>query len=281
MIMNLSFATRIASVFTVSLLLSCNNTANQETAQTPAAETPATPVNELAEFRFTYTIANLPPPMQVLDEFSKSGLPVNMSLLNTQSPDTYHTSNKKAFNYGIYGIDLAYSVFNDRTPEILKYYSTVRAMAEELDIAEPFNKFSSKFQENQNNRDSLTRMVDEIYSATDTYLRSNERLMTASVILAGSWLEAQHITVNLLLGVQRTAENDALFQRVWEQRLYLENIAKVLDSFPEDEELAKIKNVYSNLLLIYKEPSDSQGVTQEFLTKLAKNIEDVRSRVIS
>ncbi|MDZ4847565.1 MAG: hypothetical protein SH857_18675 [Chitinophagales bacterium] len=281
--MNSSAATGILSVFMISLLLSCNssNTTTQEPAETKTTETPSTPMNELAEFRFTYTIANLPPPMQVLDEFSKSGLPVNMSLLNSKSPENYQSSNKKAFNYGIYGIDLAYSVFNDRTPEILKYYSTVKTMAEELDIAEPFNKFSSKFQENQGNRDSLTRMVDEVYNATDSYLRSNERLMTASVILAGSWLEAQHITVNLLLNVNRTAENDALFQRVWEQRLYLENVAKILESFPQDEELTKIKNDYSNLLLIYKEPTDSNGITQEFLTKLAKNIREVRSRIIS
>lgn len=276
-------ATGILSVLMITLLLSCNssNTTTHESAETKTTETPSTPVNELAEFRFTYTIANLPPPMQVLDEFSKSGLPANMNLLNAQGPENYHSANKKAFNYGIYGIDLAYSVFNDRTPEILKYYATVKQMAEELDISEPFNKFSSKFQDNQENRDSLTRMVDEVYNATDTYLRSNERLMTASVILAGSWLEAQHITVNSLLNVNRTPENEALFQRVWEQRLYLENVAKVLDSFPQDEELTKIKNVYSNLLLIYKEPADPSGVNQEFLTKLAKNIGEVRSRIIS
>ncbi len=264
----------------LSLLLNSCNTGGDKPAE--VKQEPSSPINELAEFKFTFTIANLPPPMQILDEFSKSGLPANTGLMNaTFNAGNYHSSNKKAFNYGIYGIDLAYAVFYERTPEILKYYPVVKQLADELDMAQTFNRFSERFRANSEDRDSLARIVDEVYAATDEYLRTNERLMTASVVLAGSWLEAQHLTVNSLLNVERTPQNEKLFQRVWEQRVYLDNINKILEEFQDDEELLQIKTAYENLLPIYREPADSKEVTQEFLVKLSKNIEEVRNKIIS
>jgi len=274
------------SVFAISFLLcSCGNNENKETesgdtATTAVADT--TPVNELANFRFTYAIANLPSPLQVLDEFSKSNLPTDIGLLNpTENAEKYHSSFKHALNYGIYGVDMGYLVVNNRTLESIKYYSISKKLAEQLNMSETFNKFVNRFENNSNNKDSLLRVIDEAYSATDSYLHSNERLETASEILAGSWIECQHLTVNLLKNADRNADNEKLYDRIYEQRLHLDNITKVLDEFKNDTELMKIKKDFENLLSIYKELNSSQDVTKGFLAKLSISLEKVRNNIIS
>ncbi len=273
-------------IFALCIILcscnSCNNNKEKEQQDgSGAAAADTVPVNELAAFKFSYTIANLPSPLQVLDEFSNAGLSTDLSLLNpVENATNYHSSLKQAFNYGIYGVDLGYLVVNNRTLEVIKYYGAAKNLAEQLNLSETFNRFVNRFESNSDNKDSLTRVIDEAYAATDTYLRSNERLVTASQVLAGSWIECQHLTVSLLLNAERTEANEILFQRIWEQRLYLDNISKIFEEFKGDAELAKIKKDFDGLLLIYKEPKDSKDITNEFLTKLSKNLVRVRSNII-
>ncbi len=263
------------------LLGSCNNSNNQSDSKATTAVADTTPASEMATFQFTYTIANLPPPMQVLDEFGKSKLEVNTSLLNpAENVDKYMTAMKQAMNYGIYGVDLGYLVVNNRTLDVIKYYGTAKKLAEQLGMAETFNRFVSRFEANNNNRDSLTRVIDDAYAATDAYLRSNQRLETASQVLAGSWLECQYLTVKSLLSTTRNADNEILYQRVWEQRLYLDNITKLLNEFSDDAAVKKVKKDFEALLAIYKEPSDESQINKDFLNKLASSLETTRQNII-
>lgn len=260
---------------------SCSNKSGEENKEQTAETKDTMPVSEVATFQFTYTIANLPPPMQVLDEFSKSKLEVNTSLLNpAESADKYMTSLKQAMNYGIYGVDLGYLVVNNRTLDAIKYYNTAKKLAAQLGMEETFNQFVNRFESNSNNRDSLTRVIDDAYSATDAYLRSNKRLETASQVLAGSWLECQYLTVKSLLTATRNADNEILYKRVWEQRLYLDNITKLLSEFADNDEVKKIKSDYEALLTIYKEPSDEKQIDNAFLTQLASGLEKARQNIV-
>lgn len=260
---------------------SCSNKSGEESKEQTAETKDTMPVSEVATFQFTYTIANLPPPMQVLDEFSKSKLEVNTALLNSaDNADKYMTSLKQAMNYGIYGVDLGYLVVNNRTLDAIKYYNTAKKLASQLGMEETFNQFVNRFESNSNNRDSLTRVIDDAYAATDAYLRSNKRLETASQVLAGSWLECQYLTVKSLLTASRNADNEILYKRVWEQRLYLDNITKLLSEFADNDEVKKIKSDYEALLAIYKEPSDEKQIDKAFLTRLASGLEKARQNIV-
>jgi hypothetical protein len=273
-----------AVLFAFMFLYSCKqqpaSEQSEESEQTEAV-TDTTPLNEAANYKFSYTIANLPSPVEALEEFQKSGFETDVTLLNDpDKADKYHTGVKQAFNYGIYGVDLAYAVVNDRAPEIIKYYSAAKKLAEKLNLGETFSRFVSRLEQNAENKDSLKQVVDEAYSATDKYLRSNERLATASQILAGSWLECQYITVNLLKDVERTPENASLYQRVWEQRLYLDNITGIFNELNGDKELEKIKADLDALVVIYKEPTSADSIDKDFLVRLSNNLKRVRENIV-
>jgi hypothetical protein len=272
----------IIAALAISVTLVCckSNPEEAQNEETVKVENDTTPINEVGSFRFSYTIANLPSPMQIFDEVTKSNLPVDVTLLNPSSNvKKYNTAMKQAFNYGIYGVDLGYLVINERSTDIYAYYSSSKTLAEALNIGETFKKFVDRFESNSENKDSMKVVIDEAYAATDDYLRSNERLETASEVLAGSWLECQYITVNLLKNATRTPENEILYQRVWEQRVYLDNIAKVLAEFSQNPDMSKIKTDFEELLAMYKEPSDSKEITSAYLNKLSQKLGSVRDNI--
>lgn len=249
--------------------------------QTVALPGDTTPISETGVYMFNYTIGNLPAPVGVLEQYAAAGLPVDLSLLNSYKNVTnYQTAVSKALNFGIYGIDLAYLVVNKRSLDVLNYYMCSRKLAQELNMAEPFDQFTSRFESNSSNKDSLMRIIDDAYSNTDSYLRSNERLETASLVLAGSWLEAQYITVNLLKNTERTTANDTLFQRVWEQKFHLDNISKIFAEMKGNDESKKVKSSLDNLLTVYKELNSATDITKDFIDKLALKLGEVRKIIV-
>jgi len=86
--------------------------------------------------------------------------------------------------------------------------------------------------------------------------------------------------VQLLKNVTRTNSNEILFQRVWEQRVYLDNIAKVLGEFSGNPEMATVKADFDSLLEIYKEPADAKAIDAAFLNKLGAKLTQVRANII-
>ena len=208
----------LSMAVTVVLLTSCGNSSNNTNTTATVALADTTPINEAAQYNFLFTIGNLPSPFTVLNEVAKAELPVSTDLLNsTANAEKYNTTMKLCFNYGIYGVDLGYLVINSRLPEMVDYYSCTRKVAEKLNLSETFDKFGSRFESNHDNKDSLTIIIDEAYGATDNYLKTNERLQAATEILTGSWLEGQYLTVNLLKERDRSEQNEAIYQRVYEQ----------------------------------------------------------------
>lgn len=277
--------TLVLASFTLLTACSGNKTgsdADQDVVETQSVlPVDTTPVNETGLFIFNYTIYNLPSPIGVLNEYATAGLPVDVSLLNPYKNVTkYQSAVSKAFNFGIYGIDLAYLVVNKRTPDLLNYYNSSRKLAQELNMAETFDQFTQRFQSNSENKDSLMRIIDDAYSNSEDYLRTNERLETASQILAGSWLEAQYLTVTLLKNTERTAANDTLFQQIWNQRFHLDNIDKIFAELKGNKEVESIKKSLDELLVIYKELKTDSDVTKEFIAKLSIKLEGVRKEII-
>ena len=275
----LSTAMLCASV----LIVSCGSNKNgSENQATTIASSDTTPVNQEAQFKFDFAIGNLPNSSMVLGEISKAELPVNTALLNaTDNVDKYATSLKQSFNFGIYGVDLGYLVVNSRLPEMLDYLSCTKKLADKLNLSETYNEFVNRFTSNRDNKDSLEVINLEAYTATEKYLKTNERLVSATEVLTGSWLEGQYLTVNLLKAENRSEKNEAMYERVYEQGLHLGHIIEIFNELKNDTELMDFKKDFDDLLTMYKELHSSKDVTKDYLEKLSGKITAVRSRIVN
>ena len=228
------------------LLASCNNTGDPETkpADTPAiltdADTVPLTVKDIVRFKFDFAMGNVPSPAEVVSDMSTYRLVYNSEWLNDPSQaKSYTTEFSKAINLGVYNLDMAYAIANAQGGDVIKYLKTSLIEIDQLGMKAAFDQFIGKRTEtNINNRDSLMRIIDEMYVKGDSYLRTNQRVETATYIFMGSWIEALQL-------ICRTGESEAdalqkarICKLLWEQRFYLKNFVELLEEFDNPDAIA-------------------------------------------
>jgi hypothetical protein len=238
-------------------------------------------VNEMTDFRFHSVLANLPSPFETIDGLIKSEIAYKKELLNpVESESGYLTSTKKALNYGVYGVDLAYQTSNKELAQAPKYFKATRNLAVSLDAVESFDKIGSRLQGKFENKDTVTHIMDEAFDATDKYLRSNSRELAATEILTGSWVESQYLSLNLLKDQVKNEKNGILFKKVFEQKFHLDNLCKVLKDYEKE---ADFKPVVEKLLKLnedLKTIHSEDDITPAKIGELALKVGAVRDLII-
>lgn len=277
---------RILLFSSILALASCGGSKESAPAaetKTDSAAAPATqPENELADFKFHMAIANIPSPFEVVDMLPKSELAYNKDLLNaTENQSKYQTSTKLGLNYGVYVVDLIYISSNKQYSDVKKYFVTSRDLAQKLDAGESFNRIAgSRIEQNIDNKDSINHVMDAVYAETDNYLRSNARLLSATQILTGSWIESQYITLNLIKGVEKSKANEALFQKIYEQNIHCESLVKLLGEFEKEKDFKAIIDEMKDLSKLYKEIKSSD-IDKALLEKISGKLNSIRTKMVS
>ena len=237
---------------------------------------------EMVDFKFFYTIANLPSPIEIIGSIYNNQVPYNKELLNSSDNESnYNTSYKKAINYGVYGIDMAYTAFYGQNQNLLDYYSTAKKISDKLGIGETFDKFTESFRANEGNKDSLVRIIDRAYDETDKYLKNNNRYITATHIITGAILEAQYLSVELMKNREHTPENEQIFEKIFNNKLYVRNLISLMEEIKKDPDTGKLLVQLQELNKIYDTIKTSADLNKDALAKLSEALGKIRAGVIS
>ena len=277
---------KICLVSTLAILAACGGSKEtaptSENTNTQVVDSVSQPENELADFKFHMAIANIPSPFEIIDMLPKSGIPFNGELTNpTDNKSKYQTSTKQALNYGAYVVDLIYLSTNEQYSNVKQYYVTSREFAQKQDAGDSFERIAgSRVEQNIDNKDSINHVMDAVYAETDNYLRSNARLLAATEILCGSWIESRYITLNLLKGADRNATNEAIFQKVYEQNIHAESLVKLLAEFEKEKDFKGLITDIKDLAAMYKEIKSSE-VPKDLIAKISDKLASVRGKMIS
>lgn len=226
--------------------------------------------------------------------FQSSGAVFKQDLLN--SPDKmsdYVTSSKKALNLGVFAVDLSYAKVSEQLEIAGRYFNAMQRMAEEMGIpASYFENTAQRFERNIDNKDSLIKIANEVYMASDNYLRENERYAASAQIILGGWVEAIHIAAN----VASNTKDIEIIERLSEQRISLANVINMLSEYSDNEDINKNIGKLKNLKLLFDtfivdidsdfDPGSAAGkkVIQNYLTKvgeISRQISSIRSEIIS
>ncbi|MBI3518741.1 MAG: hypothetical protein HY062_05225 [Bacteroidetes bacterium] len=258
----LLFATSIS----LSVMLSsCGDKTTEETAENVTVETPkdTTPitVNEETKFKFDFAIANIPSPVGSINELSSWGIDYNNGLLVDAKKQINATNEfSKAVVLGIYNIDMSYAMVNNKGEDVLKYMKTVVTASDALGLKGAVDQMVGKRAEkNLSNKDSLLKILDEIFVKSDSYLRTNERVYTASAVFAGSWVESLYLTCKVTESITDAAAKEKGYKHLWDQRFYLKNLTDLLNDYKDKKECAalndELKKIHSEIDAI-KDPKD-------------------------
>jgi hypothetical protein len=268
------------------LIVSCGNTKEQESEITEGMEiqspdTTKVTVNDTTKFKFDFAMANIPSPATSIQELEGLGVSYDNSMLNpTGNVVKYADEYKKAMNLGVYNIDMAYAMMNDKGQDVLQYMKGVMMLADELGLKNAVGGMvGSRAETNLTRKDSLFKILDEIFSKSDSYLRTNDRLYTAALIFSGSWLESLYLNCRISEKATDAKSVEKARRVLWEQRFHLGNLTKVLQDYKskkEDEELLGHLNRILDKLMAIKNPAD---LDDEKFKAIAGDIFALRGKV--
>lgn len=280
---------RVALGLSLVVLAGCNGGKTEETktdvdtAVTAAeyVDTAKVSVDDLTRFKFDFAVANIPSPAQLVNDMASYNLPYNPAFLNdTKKVNTYKTDFYKAINLGIYNLDMAYAMANDRGTDVMKYLKTSLSEIDALGMKAAFDQFIGKRTEtNLNNKDSLLSIIDELFVKADNYLRTNERVETATHIFVGSWVEALSIICRTHDEATHDEQKLRIKKQLWDQRFYLKNIIDLLEAFKAKKEDAELSADLTIIHSSINEIKESKGITDEKFKIIAGKIIALRDKL--
>lgn len=250
-------------------------------------------------------IQQIPSPLEISVLLKEVGNNYDDNFLNPAENSSQYSSNyKQALNLGIYGTDLGYTNIYEQNQDALFYLSSIKDLAEDLSIGQFFDFNTIKrLATNSKNLDSLLLITTQNFNNINSYLQNQERSNLSVLILTGGWLEALHISNQVLA---KNPNSKALQERIGEQKIILENIMLLLSFYQGKDpyiseliidmnqlqkEFAKVDISYTyeestfeevNGVLMIKDNSTSTiTVTDQTLADINKVTQSIRSKIIS
>jgi hypothetical protein len=250
-------------------------------------------------------LQRIPSPLEISVLLKESGKRYNASLLN--SPDNlsrYNSNFKRALNLGIYGTDLGYTNIYEQSQDGVKYMSTIKDLADELNIGQFFEMETiGRLASNSNNLDSLLLITTQNFNTINFYLQEQRRSNLSVLLLTGGWLEALHITCEV---ARANPENKQLHETIGEQKIILENIMLLLSFYKESDrnmamllaDMEGLKRSFEKVIItsVYKQStfeivdgvmvikdnsSSTIDITPADIENIRSTTRDIRTKIIS
>lgn len=247
----------------------------------------------------------IPSPLEISVLLKESGKKYNAEFLNSpENLSRYNTNYKRALNLGIYGTDLGYTNIYEQSQDGIKYMSTIKDLANELNIGQFFEMETiGRLVSNSNNLDSLLLITTQNFNSINQYLQSQNRSHLSVLFLTGGWLEALHITCEV---AKTNPDNEQLQETIGAQKIILENIIRLLSFYKDNDrnmaalmkDLEGLKQAFDKVtitttyqpstfevvdgVMVVKDNSSSTvAITQADIESIRSNTQNLRSKIIS
>ena len=200
---------------------------------------------------------SLPSPIQMASLIKdKVGVFNEEILTDPEKVGIFTTEYKRALNMGVYGADLGYATIYEKNTKAISYLSSIEILSEDLGIAGAFDQtLLERFIENGNDKDSMLVIMSEGYREGDKFLKDNEQHDLATLILTGGWIESMYFASI----TYEEGKDQAIADRIGEQKTALKTIVELLDDFNEDEyytnlidDLKTLKSSYTKIKYNYE-----------------------------
>lgn len=250
-------------------------------------------------------LQRIPSPLEISVLLKESGKKYNADILN--APDNlsrYNTNYKRALNLGVYGTDLGYTNIYEQRQDGIKYMSTIKDLANELNIGQFFEMETiGRLVSNSDNLDSLLLITTQNFNAINQYLQSQNRSHLSVLFLTGGWLEALHITCEV---EKFSKDNTQVRETIGAQKITLDNLLRLLSFYKEtdknmaalSQDLQLLKQNFDKVIIttVYKpstyeivdgvmvvkdNSSSTIEITDADIRAIRSTIENIRTKIIS
>lgn len=204
---------------------------------------------------------NVPSPIEMTGIVQRAKATYNSGILNKLSNvDKYTTNSTMALNLGVLGADLSYTRLFDQIQESINYLAAIRKLSDGLGIPQEQGRFAvGRIEKNIENKDSLLKVITEVYGAADMFLKENNRGSTANLIILGGWVEALYIATSI---IDESEKNNEILERVAEQKYSLRDLIQLLNSYKNDAVISQYLPMLNELNQIFNSIETTHSKTE-------------------
>lgn len=289
----------------VVLLMACGSgNKNEDQALVDALENTDLE-NEVISGEVNDILHRIPSPLEISVLLKQTEKKYNAEFLNSpQNLSRYNTNYKRALNLGIYGTDLGYTNIYEQSQDGIRYMSTIKDLANELNIGQFFEMETiGRLVSNSENLDSLLLITTQNFNSINHYLQSQNRSHLSVLFLTGGWLEALHITCEV---AKTNPNNEQLQETIGAQKIILDNILHLLSFYREnDQNMASLMTdleglkqsfdkvtittiykpstfeVIDGVMVVKDNSSSTVEITQADIDSIGSITQNIRTKIIS
>ena len=217
--------------------------------------------------------------VEVSTLFKNANVVFAEDILNkTEKITDYITSDQKALNLGVYAVDLTYARSFEQFEIAGFYLKAMQELALQLGIpSEYFNTVASRLEDNINDKDSIIKIANEVYSKTEEFLQGNERYATSALVILGGWIEAIYIAGKVAV----ESESVEIIERYADQKHSLANVLILLEQCKSDEvvrsyleEMKELKLEFDKLEVTFS--ANDNPESENFEKKLGNYLDQIK-----
>ena len=235
-----------------------------------------------SSFRFDLIIANnIAAPIKLLTDMNSAGLDnYQEGVTNpTDRAEKYVTMEQKSLAFGVYGADLSYNSIYKRNEEMADYLIAIHKLSEDLGLTSQFDQNAIEtFDRIKTNPDSVRMFIFDKYDQADEYLRNNDRLITATLILTGGLIESLHLVSHQIEAGDASREAYTIFL---DQKNTLRNLLDLFVSLEADGHKIAIKDDIEMLQKKFSEMGSVEKFSKENISNLHVAVDEVRNKLVS
>ena len=269
--MNIQKTITFASYIAISIaFISCGSSSTETPTDTKVDTADSDP--HIKDAKAQNVFYSIPSPVETTTLLKSAGAKYNAKYLNPiENVSKYASISSQALNLGIYGSDLSFTSIFDQNQESILYLRCTNKLATGLGISGAFDeKTTSRIEANMENRDSLLSIISDSYWTADAYLKDNGQPGVSALIVAGGWVEGLYIATQ----IAATTKNKDIIARIGEQKLSLDNLVALLDSYKADNDgvtdafksMTELKKIYDGIPVTSSETTTSADKTKGVTT---------------
>jgi hypothetical protein len=250
--------TIISSSFAVLLLASCGEDKPDSNNKVDVNKDPV--VIDRTE-KIENIFFNIPSPIETVSILKAAGATYEWNLpLDPKKLNDFNTNFSRAIAMGIYGADLNYASVFGQDNDMYMFLSCAEKLGKDLGLGQVFTKETTdRIEMNVDDKDSMQSIISETFWSMDSQLHEEGRENVSALIICGGWLEGVYLATQLAV---LNPKNDAIKQRIAEQKYSIENLIKLLETYSTSEDLIEITFTMKELEALFQKITEEKVVSE-------------------
>lgn len=273
-----------AGIVSFSLVFpSCGGDDGEEHPELKDVEQTTDTISSEVRIKFDIVRANIPQPAVLTSKLSAAKISYNKGLLLSSGKTGSFSSNyQKALGLGAFGADLGIAAAYNDPQTALEYLTQMGKLAGDLGIGSAFDPETTKLMmEKMAQPDSFQILLNKSFDKAERNLRSNQRVATTILMIAGGWVESVYISVESVSAKPNEATVKPIYADISAHCYAFKYIFELLDAYKSNPDCAKLIQDMESAKAALTAAGDNPKMGAADLPKLREAVTALRNKLTS